>query len=48
MHLPTAQLGRTVAAHLLAELKGVRQQKWTELPIELVVRKSTAAPVDAI
>lgn len=48
MHLPTAQLGRTVAAHLLAELKGVRQQKWTELPIELVVRKSTAAPVDGI
>ncbi|MFG1463253.1 LacI family DNA-binding transcriptional regulator [Xanthobacter sp. DSM 24535] len=44
VHLPTAQLGRTVAAHLLAELKGMPQAKRTELPIELVVRKSTAAP----
>lgn len=44
VHLPTTELGRTVARHLLARLKGEAQPQRMELPIELVVRRSAAAP----
>lgn len=47
VHLPTKDLGRMVARHLLARLKGEEQPLRQELPIDLVVRRSTAAPARA-
>jgi LacI family transcriptional regulator len=41
--IPTARIGQLCAATLLAEIKGERRHEQTELPIELVVRQSTAA-----
>ncbi|MBA4788781.1 MAG: LacI family DNA-binding transcriptional regulator [Rhizobiales bacterium] len=41
VHLPTTDLGRSVAAHLLARLKGQEPPLRQELPIELVIRRST-------
>jgi LacI family transcriptional regulator len=40
--IPTARIGQLCAATLLAEIKGERRHEQTELPIELVVRQSTA------
>ncbi len=44
VHLPTTELGRTVARHLLARLRGEAQPQRVELPIELVIRRSATAP----
>lgn len=44
VHLPTPELGRAAAAQLLARVKGIEQAHRVELPIGLVVRRSTAAP----
>ncbi|OYX89521.1 MAG: hypothetical protein B7Y84_04890 [Azorhizobium sp. 32-67-21] len=41
VHLPTTDLGRAVADHLLARLKGQEPPARMELPIDLVVRRST-------
>lgn len=41
VNLPTMELGRAVAQHLLARLKGENRPHRVELPIELVVRHST-------
>ncbi len=43
VHLPTAQLGHDAALYLLAIMKGEHPPRRVELPIELVVRRSTAA-----
>ena len=45
VHFPTAELGSYAAQHLLARLAGKPFELRTELPVELVVRASTAAPV---
>ena len=42
VHFPTAELGTYAAQHLLARLAGKPFEMRTELPIELVVRSSTA------
>ena len=42
IHFPTAELGSYAAHHLLARLAGKPFEMRTELPIELVVRGSTA------
>ena len=42
VHLPTARLGAEAAQHLLARLAGEARPDRTMLPIELVVRGSTA------
>ena len=42
IHFPTAELGSYAAQHLLARLAGRPFEMRTELPIELVVRGSTA------
>lgn len=44
VHLPTTELGRAVARQLLARLRGETQPQRLELAIELVVRRSAAAP----
>ncbi len=44
VHLPTTELGRAAAAQLLARVKGAEQAHRLEMPIGLVVRRSTAAP----
>jgi LacI family transcriptional regulator len=44
IHLPTAQLGRAVAQHMLARIRGETRPREIELAIELVPRHSTAAP----
>ncbi len=44
MHFPTAELGALAAQHLLAQLAGQPVALRTELPVELVVRASTAPP----
>ena len=41
IHLPTAELGREVAEHLLARLRGERRASRTEMPIELIERRSS-------
>lgn len=48
VHLPTAELGRTVAHHLLARLRGEALPMRVELPIEMVVRQSTQPPALAL
>lgn len=45
VHFPTAELGSYAAQHLLARLAGRPVEGRTELPVELVVRASTAPPV---
>jgi len=47
VHLPTAELGQEAARQLLARLAGEDVPLGTELPVELVVRGSTAAPASA-
>ena len=44
VHFPTAELGTYAAQHLLARLAGKPFDARTELPVELVVRASTAPP----
>jgi LacI family transcriptional regulator len=44
VHFPTAELGALAAQHLLARLAGEEVELRTELPVELVVRGSTAPP----
>ena len=44
VHFPTAELGAYAAQHLLARLAGKPVEQRTELPVELVVRGSTAPP----
>lgn len=44
VHFPTADLGTYAARHLLARLTGKSVERRTELPVELVVRASTAPP----
>jgi len=45
VHFPTAELGTYAAQHLLARLAGKPFAARTELPVELVVRASTAPPL---
>ena len=47
VHFPTADLGTYAAQHLLARLAGKPFEMRTELPVELVVRASTAPPANA-
>lgn len=44
MHFPTAELGAYAAQHLVARLAGESFEARIELPVELVVRDSTAPP----
>ncbi len=44
VHFPTAELGSRAAAHVLARLADEPVPQQTELPVELVVRESTAPP----
>lgn len=44
VHFPTAELGSSAARNLLARLAGKPFEMRTELPVELVVRASTAPP----
>jgi LacI family transcriptional regulator len=45
VHFPTAELGSLAGQHLLARLAGRPVESRTELPVKLVVRASTAAPL---
>ena len=47
VHFPTAELGAYAAQHLLARLSGRAFEMCTELPVELVVRGSTAPPAQS-
>jgi LacI family transcriptional regulator len=47
VQIPTADLGSRAARHLLARLSGKPFEMRTELPVELVVRASTAPPSTA-
>ncbi len=42
--IPTAEIGRRTARHILARLNGEETEKRTELAVELIVRGSTGAP----
>ncbi|MFN7087144.1 MAG: substrate-binding domain-containing protein [Burkholderiales bacterium] len=44
VHFPTAELGADAAHHLLSRLAGKRVEPCSELPVELVVRGTTAPP----
>lgn len=44
IRIPTAEIGRRVARHLLARIDGAEAERCTELEVELVVRGSTAPP----
>lgn len=44
VHFPTAELGAYAAQHLIARLAGESFETRVELPVELVVRGSTAPP----
>jgi LacI family transcriptional regulator len=46
VHFPTAELGTFAGQHLLARLAGRPVEQRTELPVDLVVRGSTAPPSD--
>ena len=46
IRFPTAELGAYAAQHLLARLAGRDVRQCTELPVELVVRGSTAPPAE--
>jgi LacI family transcriptional regulator len=43
VHIPTGQIGSEAAAKLVAILRGDQVDEVTELPIELIIRKSTSA-----
>jgi LacI family transcriptional regulator len=45
VHFPTAELGSLAGQYLLARLAGRPVERRTELPVELVVRASTAPPL---
>jgi DNA-binding LacI/PurR family transcriptional regulator len=45
IHFPASELGALAAQHLLARLAGQEVAPRTELPVELVVRGSTAQPL---
>jgi LacI family transcriptional regulator len=45
VHFPTAELGSYAGQHLLARLAGKPFEMRTELPVDLVVRASTAPPL---
>jgi LacI family transcriptional regulator len=45
---PIVEIGRATAAHLIAKLEGASPETQQHFPFELVVRCSTAAPVDGI
>jgi LacI family transcriptional regulator len=44
VHVPSAEIGRLAAEHLLARLAGRRVRRSEEVPAELVVRGTTASP----
>jgi len=44
VRIPTAEIGRRTAQHILARLNGETRDKRTELEVDLVVRGSTAPP----
>ena len=44
VRIPTAEIGRRTALHLLARLSGEKTERRTELAVELIVRGSTAPP----
>ncbi|WP_370875493.1 substrate-binding domain-containing protein [Methylobacterium amylolyticum] len=46
VHLPTADLGRAVAEHLLARLCGEPRSRRTEMPIALIERRSSGPAPD--
>ncbi|MBK5104711.1 MAG: LacI family DNA-binding transcriptional regulator [Burkholderiales bacterium] len=45
VRIPTAEIGRRTAQHILARLNGEKTEKCTELAVELIVRGSTAPPL---
>ena len=45
VRIPTAEIGRRVAQHILARLNGEPVEQRTEFAVELIVRGSTAPPV---
>jgi LacI family transcriptional regulator len=45
VRIPTAEIGRRSAQHILGRLNGEETEKRTELAIELIVRGSTAPPI---
>ncbi len=48
VRIPTAEIGRRAAQHLLARLNGEKAEMRTELAVELIVRGSTAPPLSSI
>jgi len=44
VRIPTAEIGRRAAQHILARLNGEKTETRTELAVELIVRGSTAPP----
>jgi DNA-binding LacI/PurR family transcriptional regulator len=44
VRIPTAEIGRRAAQHILARLNGAETEKRTELTVDLIVRGSTAPP----
>jgi DNA-binding LacI/PurR family transcriptional regulator len=44
VRIPTLEIGRRTAQHMLARLNGENTEKRTELAVELIVRGSTAPP----
>jgi LacI family transcriptional regulator len=44
VHIPTGRIGQTAAAMVIARLRGESSASRLDLPIELVVRRSTAVP----
>jgi LacI family transcriptional regulator len=47
VHFQTLELGQLAAAHLLAQLAGASVAQQHELPVELMVRGTTAPPARA-
>ena len=48
VHIPTGRIGQATAQKLVAELRGSNAERHTDLPIELVTRRSTApAPANS-
>jgi len=43
VHVPTARIGAAAADLILARLRGDACERRLELPVELVIRRSTAA-----
>lgn len=46
VHIPTARIGAEAAGLILARLRGEASTRLVQLPIELVVRRSSSAPRD--